>query len=232
MSKKLSLAAFVAAVLFAAGSSASAASYVWTGSNPGSGASLWDTKQNWDLNNSYPSSAILDTAAFGATAGSLTPVVNVPAAANSITFTEQASGYTFSATGGNSLTVGTGGINNLSGVDQDINLSVAFSGDSSIALGSAGVLSLGSASLLNSGTLTISGWTGTPGSPQLFITQEPSGTFLSSVSFGLSYPQGALWNGLNGGELTPVPEPQTYAALFALGLLGFAIARRRMAVTA
>jgi hypothetical protein len=88
----------------------------------------------------------------------------------------------------------------------------------------------------NGSLLTINNWTGpayqagvdnTGGTAErIFITSQPDGTFLNNVLF-TGYPQGSEW--LNGtGELVPVPEPATYAAIFALGLLGFAFARRQM----
>lgn len=67
--------------------------------------------------------------------------------------------------------------------------------------------------------------------------------FFSATPFTLTAPQFTqfmntnLWVSLNtaggtsvvSGVLTPVPEPETYAAAAALGLAGFAIWRRRQA---
>ena len=84
------------------------------------------------------------------------------------------------------------------------------------------------------------------GSLSLLTIPSPAGSmevFFSATPFTLTAPQFGqfmntnLWVSLNtaggasvvSGVLTPVPEPETYAAAAALGLAGFAIWRRRQA---
>ena len=84
------------------------------------------------------------------------------------------------------------------------------------------------------------------GNLSLLSIPSPAGSmefFFSATPFTLTAPQFGqflttnLWVSLNtpggtsvvSGVLTPVPEPETYAAAAALGLAGFAIWRRRQA---
>jgi autotransporter-associated beta strand protein len=81
---------------------------------------------------------------------------------------------------------------------------------------------------LSAGVLNINNWSGqanTAGTDDhIFVTAQPSATFLNNVQF-TGFPQGATW--LNGtGELAPVPEPQFYGAVFALSLLAWSLVRR------
>lgn len=84
------------------------------------------------------------------------------------------------------------------------------------------------------------------GNLSLLSIPSPAGSmeiFFSATLFVFTAPQFGqfmntnLWVSLNtaggasvvSGVLTPVPEPETYAAAAALGLVGFAIWRRRQA---
>jgi len=124
---------------------------------------------------------------------------------------------------------------------------LTVTGSGSINLNSTGNLNFANANQTG-GLLTINGWQGpafdpnqvstgaNSGTSAIFVLNQPTASFLANVQFSGAggYPQGAQWvNTVNGpGELVPVPEPQVYAALFGLGLLGFAVARRRLFASA
>ncbi|MBE0541124.1 MAG: hypothetical protein IH623_07045 [Verrucomicrobia bacterium] len=98
---------------------------------------------------------------------------------------------------------------------------LSLTADSSLNLtpdGTAGQLTFASASY-SSGTLLITGWTGTSGGvgtdDRIFITDDPTlSGILGNIQFD-GYAPGATW--LSGsGELVPVPEPVNVA----LGIFG------------
>ena len=102
-----------------------------------------------------------------------------------------------------------------------------------------------------SGITTAAIYQGSPAGPlvgnlSLLSIPSPAGDmeiYFSATPFTLTAPQFTqfmntnLWLSLNtaagasvvSGVLTPVPEPETYAAAAALGLAGFALWRRRRA---
>ena len=147
-------------------------------------------------------------------------------------------------TAANDVTLGNANLTQGAATSNLNFTSLTTAGNGTINVGSSGVINFGTANY-TSGLLTIAGWvgpaydpntlsTGASGSAAIFIQNQPSDTFLANVQFQGGYPQGAEWlNTVNGpGELVPVPEPSVYAAIFGLGLLGFAIARRRMFASA
>jgi autotransporter-associated beta strand protein len=145
---------------------------------------------------------------------------------------------------GNITLAGTGTALNQNNTGTTTFGTLTVNGTPSINLAASGSLVFSGATW-TSGLLTINNWTGGAYDPNvvnsgatgsaIFITTQPSDSFLANVQFtGDSYPQGAQWvTTVNGaGELVPVPEPGVYASIFGLGLLGFAVARRRMLATA
>jgi len=92
----------------------------------------------------------------------------------------------------------------------------------------------GSASGPLVGNLSVLSIPSAPGTIEIFFTGAP--LTLTAPQF-TSFMGTNLWVSLNNGAgtsvvsgvLTPVPEPETYAAAAALGLAGFAIWRRRQA---
>ncbi len=105
--------------------------------------------------------------------------------------------------------------------------SLSLAGPSVISFGTEGVsqnLTFGSGAY-TSGTLTIQNWSPSATSDRLFITAQPSPTFLNNVVFD-GFGTGASW--MPSGEIVPVPEPETYTLVTGLGLLGAAVLRRRM----
>jgi autotransporter-associated beta strand protein len=140
------------------------------------------------------------------------------------------------------ITLGGGTLNQGTTTSTFGNLLVTQ--NSALQLGGSGTITFANADQ-SGGVLSISNWQGpaydpntvstgaNAGTSMIFVSAAPTAAFLANVQFNgpvNSYPQGASWvNTANGtGELVPVPEPQVYAALFGLGLLGFAIARRRL----
>lgn len=187
--------------------------------------------------NTYSGGTILNTGALDA---------NNASALGSGAITLNAGDLNLNAnvTGGNVM-IGSANLNQNTSVSSFGGLTVA--GNGTINVGASGSLTFSSASYA-SGLLNIGGWngpaydantlsTGASGSAAIFIGTQPSDTFLANVQFqGVNgpYPQGAEWltTGNGAGELVPVPEPQVYAAIFGLGLLGFALARRRLFASA
>lgn len=115
---------------------------------------------------------------------------------------------------------------------------LSLTADSSLNLspgGSAGALSFASAAW-TSGTLTINGWTGTPGEAgtddRIYFTVAPEATFLDHVYFDIGgnlYFADMIGNELVAG-VTPVPEPIN-VALGVFGVLfgGIGLWRRHRA---
>ena len=87
------------------------------------------------------------------------------------------------------------------------------------------------------GTLTINNWDNTLTRDKIFVTSA-TGSFLANTIFaGSGQTSSALWGTSAPYELlpygvTPVPEPQAYAAVLGLGALGFVVYRRRLSAKA
>lgn len=120
------------------------------------------------------------------------------------------------------LTLG-GGTLNQNTSDSSFGPLILGGGNSIINLGLTGSLTFNGDASWQGGTLTITGWTGTTDSAQVFITGTLSPDFLSHITFAGFDSVTVLPN----GELVAVPEPALYALVFGVGLLGFALARRR-----
>ncbi|MEO5802879.1 MAG: autotransporter-associated beta strand repeat-containing protein [Verrucomicrobiota bacterium] len=111
---------FLLLTMLFAGSWLQAATNTFFGT--GANGNIWNRAQNWTPNG-IPGAN--DTAAFGLTSGSVTPLVDVPSAISNLVFNLGASAY---ALGGTSvLTVGNGIVNNGS-LLQIINTSLALAG--------------------------------------------------------------------------------------------------------
>lgn len=93
----------LSSLLLAAGA-ARATTYTWTGSG---GDNNWTTPGDWQGNVAPPSDLLNTDLIFGNT-GAVYPSINTPYSIHSLTFTGNASGYSFDT---GPLTLGTGGIN-------------------------------------------------------------------------------------------------------------------------
>ena len=138
--------------------------------------------------------------------------------------------------------LGTGGFTFVGGILDANNTTdstigaLSLTADATLALhagGGAGTLTFASATW-TTGTLTITGWSGSPGGPgaddKIFITSTPNQNFLDHVQFDIG---GTLYYATMGGgnelipNATPVPEPINVAlALFGVVFAGVGVARR------
>lgn len=97
-----------------------------------------------------------------------------------------------------------------------------LTGDATIRLGDNGtsqtISFLDALAIAGTLTLTIEGWSASPGSDQVGVVNQPSQTFLTQVLFE-GFPKGAIWS---SGILVPIPEPSA-SLLVVLGLVGFVV---------
>jgi autotransporter-associated beta strand protein len=116
---------------------------------------------------------------------------------------------------------------------------LAVAGNSTINLvndSTSATLNFGAATR-TAGTLTINNWANTLTRDSIFLTSASASFLANTVFAGSGQTSSALWGGSAPYELVPfgvvpVPEPQTYAAVFGLGALGFVIYRRRFSARA
>jgi autotransporter-associated beta strand protein len=130
------------------------------------------------------------------------------------------------------LNGGTLNANNQSATFSSLGVPASGSGTVDLAAGQVGsTLNLGTVTINISGTLTIANWGNGTGHDRIWVSSVNN---LSAINFyGFSPGAQIVW----GQELAPagvtvVPEPRTYGAVFALGLVGAVLFRRWKAAKA
>ena len=144
---------------------------------------------------------------------------------------------TFEKTGTGTLTLGSGmnlsngtlvlngGTLNLNGT-SDTFKSLSVTANSTIDFTGSSILNiLSSVTVAGGATLTIQDWT--YGADYFYSANNPGSTILGQIVFTGYSPSATHWQSFDH-EITPVPEPSTYGAVFMfLGLCGIVWRRRR-----